>query len=119
MNWEADLLIDIIFKNLHDSKADKILNINLNGKSEQADNMVIASGTSNRHVASIAEKLITVIKKNSKIRVKTEGIKNADWVLIDCGDIVVHVFVQEVRDFYQLERIWQYDQKTIFESENA
>ena len=119
LNWEADLLIDIILKNLHDSKADKILNINLNGKSEQADNMVIASGTSNRHVASIAEKLITVIKKNSKIRVKTEGIKNADWVLIDCGDVVVHVFRQEVRDFYQLERIWQHKESSFSDFENA
>ena len=80
--------------------------------------MVIASGTSNRHVASIAEKLILTVKKNSKTGVRVEGIENADWVLIDCGDVVVHVFRQEVRDFYQLERIWQHDTVTFSDSEN-
>ena len=85
------------------------MNIDLNGKSEQADNMVIASGTSNRHVTSISEKLISTVKKVSGISVRTEGIGNADWVLIDCGDIIVHIFRQEVRDFYQLERLWQHN----------
>ena len=65
------------------------MNIDLNGKSEQADNMVIASGTSNRHVTSISEKLISTVKKVSGISVRTEGIGNADWVLIDCGDVIV------------------------------
>ena len=105
--------------NLSESKADKILNIDLNGKSEEADNMVIASGTSNRHVASIAEKLICVVKKNIGHPIRTEGIANADWVLIDCGDIIVHIFRQEVRDFYQLERIWQPGHKKFLDSENG
>tara|TARA_Y200000002_G_C22326159_1_gene514733 strand:+ start:140 stop:499 length:360 start_codon:yes stop_codon:yes gene_type:complete len=118
MVWEGELLIDLILNNLSESKADKILNIDLNGKSEQADYMVIASGTSNRHVASIAEKLISTVKKNSKTGVRVEGIENADWVLIDCGDVVVHVFRQEVRDFYQLERIWQHDTVIFSDSEN-
>mgnify|MGYP001399267712 CR=1 FL=1 len=85
------------------------MNIDLNGKSEQADSMVIASGNSNRHVASIADKLISVVKKDSGIAVRTEGISNADWVLIDCGDVIVHIFREEVRDFYQLERLWQHN----------
>ena len=80
--------------------------------------MVIASGTSNRHVVSMAEKLISVVKKDFKVSVRTEGIVNADWVLIDCGDVIVHIFRQEVRDFYQLERIWQHDTDIRFDTEN-
>ena len=106
---EVDLLVDIILKNLSESKADKILNIDLNGRSELVDNMIIASGTSNRHVASIAEKLMTKVKRDQGIPVRAEGMNNADWVLLDCGDVVVHVFRQEVRDFYQLERLWEYN----------
>ena len=93
------------------------MNIDLNGKSEQADFMVIASGNSNRHVASIAEKLISIVKRDTDISVRTEGISNADWILIDCGDVVVHVFRQEVRDFYQLERLWQPNSNNVFDSE--
>ena len=81
--------------------------------------MVIASGTSNRHVASIAEKLISIVKKDLRISVRAEGMTNADWVLIDCGDVVVHVFRQEVRDFYQLERIWQHKENSFSDFENA
>ena len=81
--------------------------------------MIIASGTSNRHVSAIAEKLIYIVKTNSGFPVRTEGMSNSDWVLIDCGDVVVHVFRQEVREFYQLERMWQHNQCTFFDSENA
>ena len=91
----------------------------MNGKSEQADNMVIASGTSNRHVASIAEKLISSLKKELGLRVKTEGMGNSDWILIDCGDVVIHVFREEVRDFYQLERLWQHNPSILPDFENA
>lgn len=95
------------------------MNIDLSGKSEQADNMVIASGTSNRHVVSISEKLISQVKKASGLHIRTEGISNADWVLIDCGDVIVHVFRQEVRDFYQLERLWQVSPGTLSDSEKS
>ena len=91
----------------------------MNGKSEQADNMVIASGTSNRHVTSIAEKLISSLKKELGLRVKTEGMGNSDWILIDCGDVVIHVFREEVRDFYQLERLWQHNPSILPDFENA
>ena len=93
------------------------MNIDLNGKSEQTDKMIIASGNSNRHVASIAEKIISVVKKNTNIPVRTEGITNADWVLIDCGDVVIHVFRQEVRDFYKLEQLWQHNSDNFSGSE--
>ena len=91
----------------------------MDGKSEQADYMVVASGTSNRHVASIAEKLISTLKKELVVRIKTEGMGNSDWVLIDCGDVIIHVFREEVRDFYQLEKLWQQSPSTISDVENA
>ena len=81
--------------------------------------MVIASGTSNRHVSSIAEKLISVVKKDSGINARVEGITNSDWVLIDCGDVVVHVFRHEVREFYQLERLWQHNPSNLSDFENV
>ena len=95
------------------------MNIDLDGKSEQADNMVVASGTSNRHVSSLAEKLISTLKKELGIKVKTEGMGNSDWVLIDCGDVIVHVFREEVRDFYQLERLWEHNPSIQSDLENA
>lgn len=115
---EVALLIDFILNVLSEGKADKVVNIPLEGKSEQADNMVIASGTSSRHVSSISEKLISAVKKHGNISVKTEGLSNSDWVLIDCGDVIVHVFREEVRDFYQIERLWQYSSNEISELEN-
>ena len=69
--------------------------------------MVIATGGSARHVNSLSEKVIANVKSQTGTFARTEGLNNSDWVLIDCGDIVVHIFRQEVRDFYQLERIWQ------------
>jgi ribosome-associated protein len=81
--------------------------------------MVVASGTSNRHVASIAEKLISILKKELGVRIKTEGMGNSDWVLIDSGDIIIHVFREEVRDFYQLEKLWQQSPTTLSDVENA
>ncbi len=69
--------------------------------------MIIATGTSNRHVSALCEKVITEIKSQKGIYARTEGLNNSDWVLIDFGDVIVHIFRQEVREFYQLERIWQ------------
>ena len=103
---------------LSENKAEKIVNIDLNGKSEQADCLIIASGTSNRHVTSIAEKLILEVKKNTNIRIRTEGITNADWILIDCGDVIVHIFTEEVRDYYRLERIWSQPPESFSKLEN-
>ena len=81
--------------------------------------MVVSSGTSNRHVASIAERLISTLKKDFGIRIKTEGMDNSDWVLIDCGDVIVHVFREEVRDFYQLERLWRRKPSMLSDLENV
>ena len=81
--------------------------------------MVVASGTSNRHVASIAEKLTSTLKKELGVSIKTEGMGNSDWGLIDSGDVIIHVFREEVRDFYQLEKLWQQSPSTLSDVENA
>ena len=82
------------------------MTIDLRGKSPVADHMVVASGRSTRHVASICEKLMERVKSETGEPVRAEGLQAADWVLLDAGDVIVHVFRPEVRDFYQLEKMW-------------
>ena len=76
------------------------------GKSSIADHMVIASGRSNRHVAAVADHLLRRLKETGHGNAKVEGLPSADWVLIDAGDVIVHLFRPEVREFYQLEKMW-------------
>ncbi len=102
----SDELLERILTSLDDDKAEDVVSINLQGKSEMADFMVIASGRSSRQVASISEKLTDRLKESSGVVCKVEGKDTGDWVLIDAGDIIVHVFRPEVRDFYQLEKMW-------------
>lgn len=80
--------------------------IDLTGKTEIADAMVIATGTSQRHIAAIADKLLTRLKEAGLERVGAEGLIGSDWVLIDAGDVIVHIFRAETRAFYDLERLW-------------
>jgi ribosome-associated protein len=87
-------------------KAEDIVTIDLTGKSSIADTMVVASGRSNRHVASIAEQVIKDVEKAGVPRVRVEGLRQGDWVLIDAGDVIVHVFRPEVRTHYNLEKMW-------------
>lgn len=103
---QADLLATVI-ASLEDDKAEDIVTIDLRGRSSMADAMVVASGRSSRQVAAIAEKLIDRVKAACGVNARTEGRETGDWVLIDAGDVVVHVFRPEVRDFYQLEKMWQ------------
>ena len=84
----------------------KVVSFPLEGKSEEADFMVIASGNSTTQVSSISQRIMVDLKKQMNIIVRTEGLDNSDWVLLDCGDIIVHVFREEVREFYQLEKMW-------------
>jgi len=91
---------------LEDGKAEDIVAIPLAGKSEMADHMVIATGRSSRQVSAISEKLTDRLKEVG-IVARLEGKDLGDWVLIDAGDVIVHVFRPEVREFYQLERMWQ------------
>lgn len=102
----SEALLARILSSLDDDKAEDVVRIDLAGKSEMADYMVIASGRSSRQVAAISEKLIERLKDEFGIRCKVEGKEAADWVLIDAGDVIVHVFRPEVRDFYQIEKMW-------------
>ena len=103
---ESDAMLARILKLLDESKAEDIVTIPLYGKSEMADNMVIASGRSSRQVSALAETLYKLIKEETGIICRTEGKQSGDWVLLDAGDAVVHIFRPEVRDFYQLDKMW-------------
>ncbi|MFN3147164.1 MAG: ribosome silencing factor [Paracoccaceae bacterium] len=102
----SEELLARILSSLDDDKAEDVVSIDLRGKSEMADYMVIASGRSSRQVAAIAEKLTDRLKQEFGRLCKVEGKDTADWVLIDAGDAIVHVFRPEVREFYQLEKMW-------------
>jgi ribosome-associated protein len=103
-----DALLSLVLKQLDDDQAQDVVTIDLEGKSSIADHMVIASGRSTRQVASMAQKLAETVKQNGHGPVRLEGLPAADWVLIDAGDVVVHLFRPEVRSFYNLERMWAF-----------
>lgn len=102
----APSALNQVLASLEDSKAENIVSIDIQGKSSLGDYMVIASGRSNRHVAAVADHLLSALKDAGYGNAKVEGMSNADWVLIDAGDIIVHVFRPEVREFYNLEKMW-------------
>ena len=104
MTEDNNELLELIKKTLDDNKADDIVVIDLKGKTSIANFMVIASGTSNRHVASLADKLKYELKQNG-YTASSEGEEKANWVLIDAFDVIVHIFCPEVRDFYNLEKM--------------
>ncbi|MEI4473096.1 ribosome silencing factor [Frigidibacter sp. MR17.24] len=103
---ESDQLLDRILTSLDDDKAEDVITIDLRGRSSVADHMVICSGRSSRQVGAIAEKLVERLKTELGRSAKIEGKDAGDWVLIDAGDVLVHVFRPEVREFYQLEKMW-------------
>ena len=105
-SYDSDQLLDAILKSLDDDKAEEVVKINLRGKSEMGDWMVIGSGRSTRQVSAMAEKLTEKLKNEYGIISKIEGKDIGDWVLIDTGDVIVHLFRPEVREFYQLEKMW-------------
>jgi ribosome-associated protein len=109
----VDALHSTILQSLDDDQAQEVITIPLEGKSSFADHMVIASGRSSRQVAAMAQKLAERIKKASGINVRIEGLPVADWVLIDAGDVIVHLFRPEVRSFYNLERMWGFVDTTV------
>lgn len=96
----------LVMQSLDDDQAQETISIPLEGKSSIADHMVIASGRSSRQVAAIAQHLAERIKKETGRSARVEGLPVADWVLIDAGDVIVHLFKPEVRSFYNLERMW-------------
>jgi ribosome-associated protein len=104
---EASRALEIVLASLDDSKAEDITSIDIQGRSSLGDHMVVASGRSHRHVAAVADHLIKAIKDGGLGVPRVEGLNNADWVLIDSGDVIVHVFRPEVREFYNIEKMWQ------------
>lgn len=104
----VEALHALILHQLDEDQAQETISIPLAGKSSIADHMVIASGRSTRHVSAIADKLAQRIKQEAGRHVRVEGLPNADWVLIDAGDVIVHLFRPEVRSFYNLERMWSF-----------
>ena len=100
----------LIQQSLDADKAIDITTIDLDDQTGLADYMIIASGTSSRHVAAMAEKLKDKLSMLQIKNVKIEGLSQADWVVIDAGDIIVHLFRPEVREFYNMERMWGLDQ---------
>ena len=99
-------LVNFITTCLDDSKGEEIVTIDLEGKTAIADAMIIASGRSRRHVGALADKLIKVLKEEGYRGVKVEGQSTGEWVLLDAGDVIVHIFQPEIRDFYNLEKMW-------------
>ena len=100
-------ILETILSSLEDDKADDVVTIDMRGRSAMADHLVICSGRSSRQVIAIAEKLIDRLKQRFGFTARAEGRDAGDWVLIDAGDVIVHVFRPEVREFYQLEKMWQ------------
>ena len=100
------LLSDLILARLDDDQAQDVILIDLKDKSSVADAMIVASGRSHRHVGAIADHLLRALKDAGHGRARVEGMPHCDWVLIDAGDVIVHLFRPEVRAFYNLEKIW-------------
>ena len=105
----ADRLLAAIESSLDDHKAQDVVVINLRGKSDIADYMVIATGQSGRQVSTMADHLVLVAKEHGVVGAVPEGRGQADWVLLDAGDVIVHLFRPEVREFYNLEKMWNID----------
>lgn len=103
---EVGQLLDLIAQSLNDDKAEDVVTVDLHGKSAIADYMVIASGRSSRQVNAITEHLLHRLKEAGQGRCRVEGQRQGDWVLIDAGDVIVHLFRPEVRTFYNLEKMW-------------
>lgn len=96
----------VVLSSLEDDKAEDILAINIRGKSSFADMLIVASGRSARHVGALADHVMRKLKESGVRHVSVEGLPHCDWVLVDAGDVVVHLFRPEVRSFYNIEKIW-------------
>ncbi|NIZ60276.1 ribosome silencing factor [Sedimentitalea sp. CY04] len=102
----SDELLAFILSSLDEDKAEDVVQIDLRGKTAIGDHMVVATGRSTRQVSALAVKLTERIKQEYGFTCKTEGRDTGDWVLVDTGDVIVHVFRPEVREFYQIEKMW-------------
>ncbi|MBL4617669.1 MAG: ribosome silencing factor [Robiginitomaculum sp.] len=102
----AKQLLELLQEVLDDNKAEDVVSIDLEGKSSVADYLLIATGRSARHVSAIADYILRAAKAAGLGQLETEGMSSNDWILIDAGDVIVHVFRDEVRGYYNLEKIW-------------
>jgi ribosome-associated protein len=103
---DVDDATRVVLTSLEDDKAEDILAIDIRGKSSFADMLIVASGRSARHVGALADHVMRKLKESGIKDVRVEGMPNCDWVLVDAGDVVVHIFRPEVRSFYNIEKIW-------------
>lgn len=103
---DPEQALKLILESLDESKAEDTLSIDLRGKSSLADFMIITSGRSHRHVGAVSDRLLRDLKNNGFGNAHVEGLPNCDWVLIDTGDHIVHIFRPEVREFYNIEKMW-------------
>jgi ribosome-associated protein len=99
-------MIDVVLQTLEDAKAEETVSIDITGKSSLSDHMVVTSGRSNRHVGAVADQLVKSLREAGFGKPRIEGLPHADWVLVDAGDVIIHIFRPEVREFYNLEKMW-------------
>jgi ribosome-associated protein len=103
---DAEETLRLVLASLDDIKAEGTVTIDLHGKTSIGDYMVVTSGRSNRHVGAVADRVLKGLSEHGVAKARVEGLPNCDWVLIDAGDVIVHIFRPEVRDFYNLEKMW-------------
>ena len=99
-------MIDVVLKSLEDAKAEETVAIDVTGKSSLSDHMVVTTGRSNRHVGAVADQLVKALREAGFGKPRVEGLPHCDWVLVDGGDVIVNIFRPEVREFYNIEKMW-------------
>jgi ribosome-associated protein len=102
-------MIDVVLKSLDDAKAEQTVAIDITGKSSLSDHMVVTSGRSHRHVGAVADQVAKALREAGFAKPRIEGLPHCDWVLVDGGDVIVHIFRPEVREFYNIEKMWAVD----------
>jgi ribosome-associated protein len=102
-------MIDVVLKSLEDAKAEETVSIDITGKSSLSDHMVVTSGRSHRHVGAVADQVAKALREAGFPKPRVEGLPHCDWVLVDAGDVIVHIFRPEVREFYHIEKMWAVD----------
>ena len=101
--------VELILNILDDAKAEETVSVDITGKSSLADHMIVTSGRSQRHVGAVADQIIRALRENGFGKPRVEGLPHCDWVLVDTGGVIVHIFRPEVREFYNIEKMWQAD----------
>lgn len=99
-------MIDLVLRSLDDAKAEETVAIDITGKSSLTDHMVVTSGRSHRHVGAVADQLERALRDAGFGKPRVEGLPHCDWVLVDAGDVIIHIFRPEVREFYNIEKMW-------------